>query len=142
MHGIFGSNVPKDCTGQNRAALIGRGDKVLGDLVARLQATPAWSGPGNFAIVITFDEGGGRSREGCCGVTPNAASNYGGGHIPTVVITNHGPRGVADATPYNHYSLLRTIEDAFGIKQHLGHAADTRKGVVPMLKLFAVAPTP
>ena len=142
MHGIFGSNVPKDCTGQNRAALIGRGDKVLGDLVARLQATPAWSGPGNFAIVITFDEGGGRSREGCCGVTPNAASNYGGGHIPTVVITNHGPRGVADATPYNHYSLLRTIEDAFGIKQHLGHAADTRKGVVPMLKLFAVAPAP
>jgi hypothetical protein len=49
-----------------------------------------------------------------------------------VVITNHGPRGLSDDTPYNHYSLLRTIEDAFGPPEHLGHAADGAKGVVPM----------
>ena len=140
MHGLVnGPDVPRDCTGLDIAALIGRGDRVLDELVTRLQATSAWSGPGNFAIVITFDEGFGRIREGCCGATPKAPSNYGGGHIPTIVITNHGPRSVADATPYNHYSLLRTIEDAFGIGQHLGHAADTQKGVVPMVPLFAVA---
>ena len=142
MHGLEGPNVPGDCTKQDRAALIGRGDRVLGELVTRIQATPAWRAPGGFAIVVTFDEGAGKTREGCCGVTPNAPSNFGGGHIPTIVITNHGPRGVADATPYNHYSLLRTIEDAFGISQHLGHAADTAKGVVPMVKLFAVATPP
>ena len=72
-------------------------------------------------------------------MTPEAPSNYGGGHIPTLVITNHGPRGVADDTPYNHYSLLRTIEDAFGIDEHLGHAAETDKGVVSMTPLFAIS---
>ena len=139
MHGLEGPKVPKDCTKQDLPALIGRGDRMLGDLVARIQASPAWRGAGNVAIVVTFDEGAGKTREGCCAVTPMAASNFGGGHIPTLVITNHGPRGVADATPYNHYSLLRTIEDAFGIRQRLGHAADTGKGVVPMVLLFRVA---
>ena len=69
-------------------------------------------------------------------MTPDAPSNFGGGHIPTIVITNHGPRGVTDATPYNHYSLLRTIEDAFGIRDYLGLAAATDQGVKPMLPLF------
>ena len=72
-------------------------------------------------------------------VTPDASSNFGGGHIPTIVITNHGPRGVRDDTPYNPYSLLRTLEDAFGITQRLGHAADGRKGVRAMTPLFALA---
>jgi arylsulfatase A-like enzyme len=93
-----------------------------------------------MAIVITFDEGAGKTREGCCAVTPDAASNFGGGHIPTLVITNHGPRGVRDDTPYNHYSLLRTLEDAFGLTEHLGHAADSAKGVRPMTRLFATPP--
>jgi hypothetical protein len=70
-------------------------------------------------------------------VTPDAVSNFGGGHIPTIVITNHGPRGLADPTPYNHYSLLRTIEDAFRLPEHLGRAADTDQGVVAMTPLFA-----
>ena len=139
MHGLHGPNVPPDCDGANPAALIARGDKVAGELVKRLQATPAWRGRGNMAIVITFDEGAHGTREGCCAVTPGAPSNFGGGHIPTIVITNHGPRGVKDDTPYNHYSLLRTIEDAFGLAEHLGHADDTDKGVVPMVPLFKTA---
>ena len=106
----------------------------------RIQASSAWKSAANVAIVITFDEGAGKTREGCCGVTPDAASNFGGGHIPTIVITNHGPRGVKDATPYNHYSLLRTIEDAVGIRTHLRYAGATDKGVVAMTPLFAAAP--
>ncbi len=140
MHGLDGPNVPADCTKAHLSALIGRGDRVLGQLVQKIQATRAWRARDNFAIVITFDEGGGKTREGCCAVTPDAPSNFGGGHIPTIVITNHGPRRVADDTPYNHYSLLRTIEDAFGIGQHLRHAADTDKGVTPMVSLFRIAP--
>ncbi len=138
MHGLHGEGVPADCDGDNKAALIRRGDTHAGALVRKLQASKAWAGAGNVAIVITFDEGAGKTREGCCGVTPGAASNFGGGHIPAIVITNHGPRGLKDATPYSHYSLLRTLEDAFGISERLGHAADTAAGVQPMTRLFAV----
>ena len=137
MHGLHGPKVPADCDGLNVGPLIARGDKVLGELVRKLQASTVWKSSRNVAIVITFDEGSGKTREGCCAVTPDAPSNFGGGHIPTIVIANHGPRGVTDDTPYNHYSLLRTMEDAFGVHPYLGHAADTDKGVVPMVKLFA-----
>ena len=138
MHGLLIHNPPLGCDPADVAGLIRRGDKVLGELVTKIQASRAWRAKANVAIVITFDEGGDQRRDGCCAVTPEATSNYGGGHIPTIVITNHGPRGVSDDTPYNHYSLLRTIEDAFGIMEHLGHAAETDKGVVPMTSLFAV----
>jgi len=140
MHGLYGPKVPADCSALNKAGLIRRGDAEVGLLVKRIQQSPIWSAKGNVAIVITFDEGSGGSKGGCCATTPGSVANYGGGHIPTVVVTNHGPRGVADDTPYDHYSLLRTIEDAFGIPQHLAHAAETDKGVRPMVKLFAVAP--
>lgn len=76
--------------------------------------------------------------QGCCGFDPNSNANFGGGHIATIVITNHGPRGVVDDTPYNHYSLLRTTEDAFGIYEYLNEAGNTDKGVKPMTPLFAV----
>ena len=137
MHGLHGEGVPADCDGANVAALIRRGDAANGALVRQIMASPAWRSPENMAIVLSFDEGSGKTREGCCGVTPGAASNFGGGHIPTLVITNHGPRGVQDDTPFSHYSLLRTLEDAFGIKQHLRHADDTAAGVQPMIRLFA-----
>jgi hypothetical protein len=136
MHGLAGPNIPEDCQSANKAGLIRRGDDETQRLVQKIQATRAWKGRDNFAIVITFDEGAGGVRAGCCSVTPDAPSNYGGGHIPTIVITNHGPRGLKDDTPYNHYSLLRTIEDAFGLSEHLGRAADSEHGVKPMAKLF------
>jgi hypothetical protein len=135
MHGLDGPKVPPDCS--LKPQLIRRGDAEVGELVSRIQATPAWRSADNVAIVVTFDEGSKGTREGCCGVTPGAISNFGGGHIPTVVITNHGPRGLADPTPYSHYSLLRTMEEAFRLKGRLGRAADTRDGVRTMTPLFA-----
>ena len=136
MHGIFGVGVPPSCDILKPALTVARGDEVVGKLVDRLMNTDAWRSAENMAIVITFDESGSGKRDGCCAVTPGALSNFGGGHIITVVITNHGPRGVVDSTPYNHYSLLRTLEDAFGAPAYLGHAADTDKGVAPMTRLF------
>jgi hypothetical protein len=110
-------------------------------LVAKITATPLWNARANAAIVITFDENDtGRSGghpDGCCGASPDDANNPGGGWIATIVITNHGPRGLKDPMPYNHYSLLRTMEQAFGIRTYLGHAADTDKGVTAMTPLFA-----
>lgn len=138
MHGLSGANVPADCHGTEN--LIRRGDAEIGMLVDKIMQSPAW-GTGNSAIVVTFDENDGASRQGapqgCCGYDPASAANFGGGRIMTVVITNHGPRHVTDPTPYNHYSLLRTVEDAFAITEHLGHAADGDKGVVAMTPLFA-----
>lgn len=137
MHGLSGQGVPADCDHGHVEQLIRRGDRVIGELVGKLEATAGWKSRDNMAIVITFDEGSGGSRGGCCSVTPGAPSNYGGGHIPTVVITNHGPRGMRDPTPYNHYSLLRTIEDAFRIEQHLRRADKVAEGVIAMGPLFA-----
>jgi len=46
-------------------------------------------------------------------------------------VTGNGPRGHVDHTPYNHYSLLSTIEENWGLP-YLGHAGDRAGGVVPM----------
>ncbi|MGA7710933.1 MAG: alkaline phosphatase family protein [Rhizomicrobium sp.] len=145
MHGKGARDgaVPADCIeSTNLAGLIRRGDTEIGMLVDKIMQAKVWSEPGNTAIVVTFDENNKEERavgaQGCCGYDPHSKANFGGGHIPTIVITNHGPRHVVDPTPYNHYSFLRTVEDCFGITEYLGHAADTDKGVVSMAPLFAV----
>ncbi|MEA2721450.1 MAG: hypothetical protein QOJ39_3314 [Candidatus Eremiobacteraeota bacterium] len=140
MHGIGAQHAPADCSGSDEA-LVRRGDAYAGDLVAAIQASPIWTVPNaNTAIVITWDEDGKEFRspsspQSCC---VKDAHNPGGGHIATIVITNHGPRGVVDSTPYDHYSLLRTIEDALRLDGHLRHAGDA--AVLPMTPLFATAP--
>jgi phospholipase C len=149
MHGINSPKAPQECR-KGDDGLVRSGDAMLKMLIAEMQASPIWR-RGNTAIVITWDEDGEADRipgapQSCCVVD---AHNPGGGRIPTIVVTNHGPRGVADATPYDHYSLLRTIEDAFRLDGHLRHAGDA--SVLPMTPLFArntgmvsktMAPTP
>ena len=137
MHGIDSPKAPPGCA-KGDAELVRRGDMEIGRLVAAIQASPIWTAPGsNTAIVITWDEDGKADRvagapQACCVADQH---NPGGGRIPTVVITNHGPRAVSDPTPYDHYSLLRTIEDALGLDGHLRHADDA--AVLPMTPLFA-----
>jgi phospholipase C len=136
MHGAGTPDTPEDCSYNHLGKLIWRGDENVRKLVREIMASPAWRSPGNAAIVITFDEDDHYGKQGCCGIDRVDPANSGGGHIATVVITNHGPRGIVDNTPYSHYSLLRTIEDAFGIHTYLRRAAAA--GVVPMLPLFRV----
>jgi phosphatidylinositol-3-phosphatase len=139
MHGLLVPDVPDDCRGGE--AIVHRGDAVVAQLVAAIQRSPLWTDPSDAAVVITFDEGGSAppgAPQGCCGSDRDSGANFGGGHIPTVVITNHGPRGRVDDTPYNHYSLLRTTEEALGIDGFLGHANDQALGVNAMSPLFAV----
>ena len=145
MHGLGkddGTDVPVDCTKKNLEGLIRRGDAELGVLVEKIVRAKVWTAPANTAIVVTFDENDDDERtagkQGCCGYEPDSTANFGGGQIPTIVITNHGPRHLVDLTPYNHYSLLRTTEAAFGITEFLRHAAEGDKGVVTMAPLFAV----
>ena len=133
MHGL------SEC--RNLQQLIQVGDTMIGGVVSQITHSKLWSSRGNNAIVVTWDEDNNplakTGTQGCCDYDPNSPANFGGGHIPTIVITNHGPRGVVDSTPYNHNSLLRTTEDAFGIHEYLGEAGNTDKGVKPMTPLFA-----
>ncbi len=125
MHGIAA------CGDANE--LISTGDTYVGTLVSEIMHSPVWM-QGRNAIVITWDEDDfsdqGQPGTGCCGSDP------GGGHVATIVITNHERHPVTDNTPYNHYSLLASIEQAFGLPCLQG-ACDTKDGVVPMTPLFA-----
>jgi hypothetical protein len=56
--------------------------------------------------------------------------------VATIVIGSHGVRGVTDASPANHYSLLSTIQHTFGLGC-LQFTCDT-KHVQPLTKLVAV----
>ena len=102
--------------------LVATGDAYLGQLVATITGAPFWS-QGNNAIVVTYDEGDDNTG--------------GGGKVATVVVTSHGPRHVQDATAYNHYSTLATIQRNFG----LGCLANSC-GATPLDKLFAVTGAP
>jgi len=69
-----------------------------------------------YLIILTWDEGQG--SHSCCGLPAQA-----GGRVPTVLISPLVKSGYQDNTPYTHYSLLKTIETAWGLSL-LGHAAD------------------
>lgn len=124
MHGIAA------CGDENE--LISTGDTYVGQLVNMIMHSPVWK-QGRNAIVITWDEDDfsdeGQPGTGCCGADP------GGGHVATIVITSKSHKHVADNTPYNHYSLLLSIEQAFGLPC-LEHACDASLGVKPMTPLF------
>ena len=49
---------------------------------------------------------------------------YGGDRIGTLLLSPFAKPGSTSDTPYNHYSLLRSIENIFGLVGHLGYAAD------------------
>jgi phospholipase C len=123
----------------NTQNLIRTGDEQIAQVVNQIMRSSVWTASSNSVIVITWDENSGKTngQTGCCGYDPKSAANFGGGHIATIVITNHGQHGITDSTPYNHYSLLRTTEDAFGIYEYLNQAGNTAKGVKPMTQLFA-----
>ena len=57
-------------------------------------------------LVVTFDEG--TSDGGCCGLP-------GGGHVATVLAGPDVPQGTEIRQPANHYSLLASLEDRFGL---------------------------
>jgi hypothetical protein len=139
MHGLSGPNVPHTC--RDRVGLISVGDKLIDELVRKIKASPIWTAPGNTAVVVSWDEDDSRTKgpQGCCSCAySSGTAMFGGGHVPTLVIINHPPSDTPreDNMPYNHYSLLRTVEEAFGIDEYLGHANDSGCGVKPMSRLF------
>ncbi len=86
-------------------------DAWLRDLTGMLRASSAWGQ--DTRLVVTFDEGSGDNR------------------VLTVVAGPRVPTG-RDATPYTHYSLLRSVETLFGLP-FLGHAGDPSTATIPAL---------
>jgi hypothetical protein len=137
----------------NDAALKAKADTFVKGAVTTITNSRAWTK--HSAIVIVTDEndftgnsetGGWENADGCCDSPyveagdPRVSATwpggtYGGGLIPAIVVTASGPRHFTDSTPFNHYSLLTTIEDNWNLG-NLGHAGDYANGVVPMNRLF------
>ena len=67
-------------------------------------------------LVITWDEG--RSNDACC-------DGAAGGNIATIFAGGAALSGGRSSLPYSHYSLLRTLEDVWGLPP-LGAAAGAR----------------
>jgi hypothetical protein len=93
-------------------------DNFINTETAKILASPAFNS--NSLLVITFDEGS--SSSSCCGLPSSA-----GGHIATVLISSLVKTGFQDTTPYSHYSLLKTVEKAWGLPYlvHAGNSATT-----------------
>ena len=116
-------------------------DAFVHGAVTTIMSSRAWTP--HSAIFIVADEGdytgntangGWDSPAGCCDSPvlpagdPEISSTwpggvYGGALVPAIVIDPSGPRHFVSNVPYNHYSLLRTIEDAWSLPE-LGFTSD------------------
>jgi chromate transporter len=114
MHG-FVAGAGADCTGSTKTApgLMAAGDATLRKLVDQIKSSTAWN-RGRNAIVIVWDENDSSNR-------PN--------RVILLVETNYAANGRKSDVPYDHYSLLRTLEAGFGLAC-LNHACDATSKVM------------
>ena len=96
-------------------ALMQRGDVALEQIMTAIKASPVWK-QGSNAIVVVWDEDD-------YSVSPTV------NQVLTIVDTNYGSHGLQSATPYNHFSLLKSIESGLGLAC-LNHACDTNVNVM------------
>ena len=94
-------------------------DSFLQHLDHQLRASPEGR---STLLIVTFDEG--KSDRGRSG-------RRGGGHVATIV-AGPGVPSTRDPGPYDHYALLRSLEQRFGLRP-LRHAADLQTGTIPSI---------
>lgn len=124
-------------------------DVFLRKWVPLIEESPAFRADG--LLVITFDESDRSGAEGalaCCNEKPLPGARYqpgfsgpGGGRIGAVLLSPFVRPGVTSSVPYNHYSLLRTVQQIFGLPP-LGYAADPGLNVLGADVFSAGAPHP
>ena len=110
MHG-FVTVGPPICNGFNPTEagfLMQEGDAVVRKLVTGIKASEAWQ-RGKNAIVLVWDENDFTNA-------PN--------RVVMLVETSYAKNGKKSSTPYDHFSLLRTLEAGFGLPC-LNHACDS-----------------
>jgi phosphatidylinositol-3-phosphatase len=116
----FAFIMPNICNSAHDAAIdpacsLKHADTWLAAMIWQLQSSLDPSGE-PYLIVVTWDEGQG--NHSCCGLPEDA-----GGRVATLLISPQAKAGFRDDTAYTHYSLLKTIETAWGLPR-LGHDAD------------------
>jgi hypothetical protein len=150
MHGTHGPPCPYGYNNPADAALKRNGDAFVKQAVKTIVASPAWKKPS--VIFILSDEstetglnpvaGGYQSAAACCDSPVLPAGSpwpawtggpLGGGSAVAVIVANRGKRHFATQTPYNHYSVLATIEQNWNLG-YLAYAADHRQ--VPRMGIF------
>lgn len=103
--------------------------------VPLILAAPAFRKDG--ILIVTFDEAeidptnpSGSDASSCCGELPGPSSplpgifGLGGGRTGAVLLSPLIEPGTVNDTPYNHYALLKSIEDIFGL-DYLGYAGQS-----------------
>jgi len=111
--------------------------------------SPAFRADG--MLIVTFDEADGIGTEGsgaCCGEKPLPGARYapgfngpGGGRVGAVILSPFVRPATVSTVPYNHYSLLRTVEAIFGLEP-LGYAASPGARVFGADVFSGAAPRP
>jgi phosphatidylinositol-3-phosphatase len=102
-------------------------DEFLKQWVPRIMQSPAYLADG--LLIVTYDESetDEENSTACCDepTGPNTPQpgifGPGGGRTGTVLLSPFIRGGTSNETPYNHYSMLRSVEDIFGLP-HLGYA--------------------
>ncbi len=101
-------------------------DQFLQTWVPRITASPAYRQDG--LLMVLFDEAAGQQPSSCCGEIPGPGSPMpgingpGGGQTGAVLLSPCIAPGTVTQTAYNHYSMLASVEDSFGLP-HIGYAA-------------------
>ncbi|MGI8863014.1 MAG: alkaline phosphatase family protein [Solirubrobacteraceae bacterium] len=83
-------------------------------------------------LLLTWDEGS--SDDGCCRLAS-------GGHVAMIVAGPVARAGARLRTPTDHYSVLQTIEDLFGLPRLGGAACVCTPSLAPLLRT-AASPRP
>src|SRR6267154_673423 len=87
-----------------------QGQQHVADLVSAVKDSDYW---GNTLIIVTYDEHGGRWDH----VTPPVTGIWGDGtRVPAIIIGPLAKRRFVDHTQYNTLSILKTIEERFGLE--------------------------
>ena len=123
----------KDAQGSTAGGLVSI-DHFLSTWVPRIESSAAFQKDG-LLLIVTDEAAFQSDASACCNEQPGPDSpmpgvyGAGGGRTGALAIGHCVAGGRTDSTPYNHYSLLRSMEDIFGIrvggsdgKGHLGMA--------------------
>ena len=112
------------CASKEPGGLVSA-DRFLRQWVPRITHSPAFRDGG--LLIVTFDEALASDASACCNepTGPNTrapgVTGPGGGRTGAVLLSSFITPGTVSDVPYNHYSLLRSIEDIFGLG-YLGYA--------------------
>ncbi len=96
--------------------LPGLDDYLKDTLIPTIESSPAFKQDG--LIIVTFDESAVTDVSSCCNEytqVDDVPAPYGGGLIGAVLLSPFIKGPVVDMNDYNHYSMLRSIEDYLGI---------------------------